>query len=557
MSSLPRNYGIGTEDAAPLFHMTYGDEWALSLIWVYVWMRQWWIEGRLGGGSVDNPVSIWLYLLIWISVSMAVAMLSYIIWLYLLRLRYRSATTNIEIVEIVDRAKRKIGMQEDVEVWIRESDKLICMAARTLLFTAVLLSPIAMNDILNQPEDGEVVIAYKLQKARKVKSYQHLLMIELQFLFGMLCWMFPFILVEFMFPFVPDQWSFMKMLITMDVVAVILIATCVVILRKKHKTDEFYSVEKVYQVSPYVALLKVFGGNNLSEEKIRDYFEIAKQQTKRETVIEQKEIMKRSGVVATVVACFAFLLGFAWAEGAIQNLAVPILVIALVAGAITFFAVITIHQLRQIASRKYSSREETDRKPIEGSRVATIEDLLVNTVGITGYYVRKVQSKSGANLLAVFKSILLVPVNVVLTVPPQMIEVLQTPEMLTCYIAYEIKYREIISKYSKFLVAGIILPVGIMISFEISQGDTKGIYLWSFGIAIIAATIIETIVYAWFRIKSFGLDEKLARTFPQHVTMIRRLLDAGYGTPYMGLPLKKRLEHLRKKGFTVDSSAYE
>ncbi len=253
MSAVSRRmqYEIGKENSVHLFLMTssYG-ELILGMIWTVAWIML---------------IDVWPYLIIWFVVSTAFGMLAYIGWLYISQLIYGTVTTNAEIVEIVDRAKNKLKMKEYVEVWVKNSTKLICMAAKTPPYTAVLLSPIAVNDILNHPKDGEVVIAYKLSEIRESSPYRDIQMAVFQFWFGIFLGLVVSITIADLSGFAQE--SFMETVLMVMAFTMYSIVIGVLVLAMSCTTGKGYdSVEEIYRTSPYNALMRVFGRKTISEE---------------------------------------------------------------------------------------------------------------------------------------------------------------------------------------------------------------------------------------------------------------------------------------------------
>ncbi len=541
MSPLMRGYYLGAEESAPLFKMnSSGGNWIIGMIWTQIWVFL---------------MDIRPFFLIWTTTSLAAGMLLYIVWLSILKIRYGNPLDDPEIAEIVERARAKIGFRDEVQIWLRKSDKLICMAAKTPLFTSLLLSNIAVQDMMVNPESSEIIVAYKLAKIRKNTPFKQFMESGVYFMIGVIWAAFMFIDITDVISPISNATVFMALMIGGLAAAIVIFG--VFILSRSYKDEEFEAVESLYNIPPVVAFMRVFGKDTVSEEKLTEYFEIAKPKIKDELSQEKTNRFRNAAVISiiTLVSVILFMLVIGVFGSPIRT--VMSLMFALLFGGIAFLFTIIFYSMRDIWRPRKDNDEETDERTYHGSLSSVIEDMMHHVARLDGYYVRLIETSHGHDYLAIFNSRILVPSNVVFSVPSSIMELLKTPDMLTPYIVYEIKYSKLTSKYQKYpaiLMFGA-LPFYIIYMFQniFSGGDI----LAAFGCYFAWIFLVATVGYVLFRLKSFSLDLELARRFPQHVNMLYKLLDAGFATPYMGHPIKKRLKFLERKGFTHDPGLLE
>jgi len=148
MSPLIHGYSYLVEESAPLFAVSspYVTA-AFGGLWGIIWTT------RFDVISLTLP---WLILTPFAGVAF------YVACLWLLVQRYRHTTENLRLIEIVARAKNRIGHAGDVQVWERRSDRPLLMSSRNTPFAVILLSDTTVKDILGNEENGEALLAYKI-----------------------------------------------------------------------------------------------------------------------------------------------------------------------------------------------------------------------------------------------------------------------------------------------------------------------------------------------------------------------------------------------------------
>ncbi len=542
MSPFLRGYHVDAEESDPLFSISSPDgPVVFGMLWAIVW---------------TSFIDVIPFLPVWLLVSFAMGVLLNLIWYYFLKARYGRPLKDPEIRGMVDRAREKIGMKDDVQIWVRESDKLICMATRNILFTSILLSKIAISDLLEDPENSEVIVAYKLARVRTVKPLKSLFKSGLFFFVGVLLEALVFLDFSSLLS-IFDPFTFMVLILSGFAILVVILGVC--FLTQQYNEKAFESVESLYGIPPIVALMRVFGKQTITEEKIEEYFEIAKPRIQEELKEEKSHRFRNAVLGATIVALIMIvILAYFGLFNSSRRIILSIFIVAFFGG-VSFLIIIvgyTIADLRG-GGEKSEDGGEGEERPYRGTLDSIIEDMMIRRAGMKGYYVRMIRSESGSNYIAVFNSAILTPANAILSVPPSLIDLLETPELLTPYIIHEIRYRGLVSKFQMYSPAAMFAAAPIIIYLFVTSLYSSTDFLTYFGYVLIWIFAVALIGWLLFRTKAFHLDLELARIFPSHVQMLQKLLDANYSTPYMGYPLKKRLEYLHRKGFRLDEGILE
>ncbi len=531
---MPGQYYLGAEESAPLFDVDLGE---ISIIVGAVWGVLW----NYSAGLV-SPLA-------WLVLGLLVAVLFNLFIQRLIRARFQHPLNNAKVTEIVDRAAQRLGITDHIEVWSRESDRLTCMATRNLVFAAVLLSDMAVRDIVRDPENAEVVVAYKLAGAYHSNPVRRLMVALGAFFLGLSSESF------FLFRTISEISSIPYFVSTMVLlVAIMLFSVLIVILfaRRSYRDGPLETVEELYEIPPPVAILRLFSKAPISDQKVAEYRDRKASALKEEAKSETLRNLKRSAIVAFVSTILALIfvvrvIGFSTPPRIVFS------VIFLVVGAgIPFILTFVVTQF--LASGKPGNGSDADREEeiCRSELDKEIEKLIGSSSIGGGMSVRTLRGEDGVEYVAVYDSPDPLSGKRVLALVPHIVDLLGTADMLAPYILYETRREALVSRYERLIFAlsfgSLIVLIAVMLAsffsstFSLDVDQTLIMFFaWIF--------VIFPVIYVWFRHSTFELDVRLAREFPRYVEMLHRLYEDGYGTPYMGYPLRKRLEYLSRRGF--------
>ena len=194
----------------------------------------------------------------------------HILYLLLLKLRYSTPLDNHWLQGLVSRVHQRVVIPSRVEVWIRSSDDAFIASTFNPLFDAIIISEPMVKLIQNNPESGEVILAYHMFRTPEKKWFGDfiggiILFIILtyasaSFLVPLSMALFQMMIFNPLFIF-----AFASQLIPFIVGPIILI-----FLVKgafwRHETA-FVSVQEIYGKHPQVAKVEVEQGRILNEEE--------------------------------------------------------------------------------------------------------------------------------------------------------------------------------------------------------------------------------------------------------------------------------------------------
>ncbi|MFW9919082.1 MAG: hypothetical protein ACFFED_05740 [Candidatus Thorarchaeota archaeon] len=292
---LPEGYYPDAEESVPLFKgTTGGTNYAVGFLWGFL--------------------SVWLFnlnfvLVEWTILSVIVGIGCYILWLVLLIRRYRHPFNDPQIDLILEKAKARIGFDDEVELWLRESPNLVCTSSRSPLHTAILMSKTAIQDICNNPIDGEIVLATKIMALKRIHPIILLAGTGASFLFGT-----TFGLSTSGF----DPFSiFEDRVLGSFIIAIsmlLIFGLCLLPFIFESKTDIVNQrIEAIYRVPPVVASSRVFGRQRIDDDQIEEFMryadpKIAQDQKIKKTKKEMKRLVISMAVItaSTIITVIGF-----------------------------------------------------------------------------------------------------------------------------------------------------------------------------------------------------------------------------------------------------------
>jgi hypothetical protein len=148
MSPLVHGYSYLVEESAPLFAVSspYVTA-AFGALWGIIWTIRF---------------DVILLTLPWLILTPFAGVAFYVACLWLLIDRYRQTPDNPKLIEVVGRAKNRVGYAGDIQVWERRSDRPLLMSSHNAPFAAILVSDTTVKDILENEENGEALLAYRI-----------------------------------------------------------------------------------------------------------------------------------------------------------------------------------------------------------------------------------------------------------------------------------------------------------------------------------------------------------------------------------------------------------
>ncbi|MHA2025248.1 MAG: hypothetical protein ACW98U_05035 [Candidatus Thorarchaeota archaeon] len=234
-----------------------------------------------------------------LALILPVGTLSYLVFIELLQVRYKNPPTNSEFQDMIGRVQQKTLVPSRTQVWVRDSMNPYIVSTYNPLFSAVIVSEVMIDMMLERPQTGEVLLAFHLARMPQSRWFGDLggsLILVTLFTNLSIIGLIPMILSMI------SMWSMMGMLILVSLVpsltyvgGIIFLPTLIIKGAFWRHEPVFVRIQEVYGMHPQVAKVEVERGTPLNEEEMQAVVWGVREWERK------KRISRRWGISAIVV----------------------------------------------------------------------------------------------------------------------------------------------------------------------------------------------------------------------------------------------------------------
>ena len=490
-------------------------------------------------------VGVGIDILLWLVLTILAGSLLIASWSLMKLKRFRNPITDPKLIDLFEEVKSDLGEGNNIELWSRDIDRQVFLSSCDLFFKAILFSGSAVADIMEKPEKGKILLDKAVLEIEKKRPI-------VRFFLGVLGFTI-FSLIESLTIF--DYFELFSFTIGLGLSLVVVIAFVVFLviamaLAFSQRKDVEKTVEQIYGSPTDVAKLEVFSGMTITDEIRRE----AKQ--KEEETPSRKSIALRHAVLSLfIVIPIAFLIFML--SGFIRVLKVEFsLLMASVLGAFVFVMVyITSFMWPLLMIGRGERSTEWDVQIPLAEEVQTFlynhtndKDLMVKGVkppfdNDPGLFVLHLRPNFTEEVLYVAM--------------PEMLRVLNDPELIGTLILAEVKRKEVEKKekrvsYAVLGIAFAFLAIGMIWSIM-----TSGLFglLMNFLSVLLIYMLIAFVpmggLAVWKRKTMLNDEVQIARQYPRYVEALEILVKTHHTLPYGMTSYKTRLERIQKKIHTM------
>jgi hypothetical protein len=479
---------------------------------------------------------------------------------------YKHSFHNEGLNEIVERAKRKMGYSGTIQFWRYESERYILAGFRTAVYSAILISDRALRSILENPSDGEVVIASKITGWPRFGALTRFLRIGLLFLAPAV-----FLPILFDASLLYYDPAFGPSLVPFGVAASYVFFSMLRDWMSRPYT--IHEVEALYGTPLSTSFMMLFVGPATSQKKVQKYVENYKVPPNRQDIIRKRNRLLTSlcgGAVVGSIPIFQLV-----ASGALTRHPEFILLAAAFslglggACAVMIFGFqfdrSLLHEWDDIRKGRARNklqekkpvsdvvRQETavhDGTPCSESEAREIEMLLSQAEGYEGYHVKCEEKGEDSGSFVVYRPGGYNRANWVCTIPSELHKLMPSADMMVPHIIYGSTVERVQRKQVKYILP-IILPafvVSFLLGsiFRINLTGGAADVIFSGMLSLVPFLLVMLLAgHRWYKSIMFKADAELARMYPAHIAALEALTRIG-GIPELGVPsVEDRLRHLQ------------
>ncbi|UCE09710.1 MAG: hypothetical protein JSW61_12165 [Candidatus Thorarchaeota archaeon] len=241
-----------------------------------------------------------------LAVSPVVAMFSHLIFLLLQIQFYHNPVENPAFEEVEDRADQKLEVISSAQVWSRPSKHVFITSVSSALYNSVIVSEPMIEKIIQHPEDGEVVLAFHMLRAKDC-SYIDLVLTIMVFL------IMTAVELLVVWPFVAGIVSmagYLGILYVLLMMGYLVLPAVILVLVLKSATWRFDNtlneIWRIYDVHPQVAKTQLEGEKGLAPEGVEAIVWSVKQWERGKRYTRRTSL----AAIAAALAFFGFVLFF-------------------------------------------------------------------------------------------------------------------------------------------------------------------------------------------------------------------------------------------------------
>ena len=482
--------------------------------------------------------------LYWFMATLLVGFAFHMIYYQLIIIRYRNPIAEGEILDVLARARSDVGKGEDVQLWLRESDRHIFLSRATLRYKTILVSPSAVADILARPEKGKVVLAQRILMIEKARPLSRLVAGLLMFV------AITGVSESFLFDFVlfmsatPLSWPIVGTLALALVVLVL-----VPLVQSARAEDVNEALLRIYGTSSQAAAVEVFQGIDIPEDVIQKAVEESE---------EEKPLIaaraRKNGLISAIITFSIAFVVMTWIIGLDRFLGLlPFIVVFSAAFAgLLFWGAYAMTKMRARFSNIRRKRDSSS--DYQDEYTESVKALLNREPGYEHLMVRGVRlsGPETEGLVGIDETTELDETTLV-GILPDMLSLLRDPDLVVPYIIAEIE-RYLIEKKERrysWIILGIafcILIPGAIWGF-VTQGFLGGMFTM---LQILAVYILFCLVgfgvsYYWKKEKTIQADVAVATKYPRFREALQTLVEHHYTQPLGITSYKTRLDRINGK----------
>ena len=196
----------------------------------------------------------------WILGFSLVALVLQALWFFSVRVYRRRLVEAGAFTELVKRAQQKLRTKRRVEVWTKDEKESLIAGAATPFYSALLVSPSAVDAILKHPDYGEAVLAARLARIERTQLTLRTILATAGFVFFALSQSTSGTFIVYGFPQIPSY-------IPLELFAVCISYPWGFLAVVMRKLEDCWRNDVVhcYGIQPEIAIFQVFAPQNYDD----------------------------------------------------------------------------------------------------------------------------------------------------------------------------------------------------------------------------------------------------------------------------------------------------